>query len=104
MIPIRLDLKGDGKKETYLWSDAHFGLLLKVDEAAGSLRPVAGLGVLSIGNHPNYTPFDKLPDAWQEAARPFTTKIPQELANRLFAGSPGRTPTAIPRCKAMNCG
>ncbi len=42
MIAIRLDLKGEGKKVTYLWSDAHFGLLLKVDEAAGCCAPVAG--------------------------------------------------------------
>ena len=86
LIPIRLDLKGDGKKQTYLWSDAHFGLLLKVDEAAGLLRPVAGLGVLAIGDYPNYTPFDKLPVAWQDAARKFSPTIPTSEANRLLRG------------------
>ena len=34
------DLKGTGQRETLLWSDAHAGLILKVDESAGVLRPV----------------------------------------------------------------
>lgn len=84
LIPIHLDLKGDGKKETYLWSDIHAGLLLKVDEPAGLLRPVAGLGVLDTGNPRK--PFDQLPSAWQEAARPFEPKIPTKDANRLLRG------------------
>jgi len=83
--PVHLDLKGDGKKETYLWSDSHFGLLFKVDEAAGSLRPVAGLGVLDTGGYPP-KPFEKLPAAWQDAARKFASKIPTEYANRLLRG------------------
>jgi hypothetical protein len=85
MVPIRLDLKGDGKKETYLWSDSHFGLLLKVDEAAGLLRPVAGLGVLDVGPYP-FKPFEQLPSVWQEAARQFEPKIPTNQANRLLRG------------------
>jgi len=39
----RLDLDGDGTKETYLWPKWSAPLLLKVDEAAGLLRPVAGM-------------------------------------------------------------
>ena len=85
MIPIRLDMKGDGKKETYLWSDAHYGLLLKVDETAGVLRPVAGLGLLDVGPYP-FKPFDQLPLVWQDAARKFSPKISNDNANRLLRG------------------
>ena len=85
LIPLHLDLKGDGKKETYLWSDIHAGLLLKVDEPAGLLRPVAGLGVLDIGPHP-FKPFEQLPAVWQDAARRFSDKIPTNQANRLLRG------------------
>ncbi|MFM7290495.1 MAG: PA14 domain-containing protein [Planctomycetia bacterium] len=85
MFPIRLDLKGDGRKETYLWSDAHFGLLLKVDEAAGLLRPVAGMGVLDTGGYPPKK-FEQLPMLWQEAAKKHAAQIPNDQANRLLRG------------------
>lgn len=85
MHPMRQDLDGDGKKEPYLWSDSHFGLLLKVDESAGVLRPVAGLGVLDVGPYP-FKPFDQLPLSWQDAARTFSPKIPTNQANRLLRG------------------
>jgi hypothetical protein len=39
----RLDLNGDGTRETYLWPKWSTPLLLKVDEAAGLLRPVAAM-------------------------------------------------------------
>ena len=40
----RLDLVGSGRMETYLMSKWNLPLLLKVDEAAGLLRPVATMG------------------------------------------------------------
>ncbi|HUW32253.1 MAG TPA: PA14 domain-containing protein [Planctomycetota bacterium] len=42
----RLDLTGDGRIETYLWSKSTTPLVLKVDEAAGLLRPVAAMGTV----------------------------------------------------------
>ncbi len=42
----RLDLTGNGRVETYLWSRWNRPLLLKVDEAAGLLRPVAAMGTV----------------------------------------------------------
>ena len=85
MLPMHLDLGSKGQKETYLWSDSHFGLLLKVDEQAGLLHPVAGLGLLDVGPHP-FKPFDQLPPVWQDAARRSSDKIPTNQANRLLRG------------------
>ena len=44
--PFQADFDADGKKETYLWSDAHAGLILRPDEKLGKLVPVAALGAM----------------------------------------------------------
>lgn len=70
MVPFRADLQGAGQREQFLRSDAHAGLILKVDEAAGFLRPVAGLGVVMQGGSSHAAiddPDEKLSKIWVEA-------------------------------------
>ena len=72
MNPCQYDLDGKGKRDKFLWSEAHGGLLLKVDEAAGLLRPVAGLGTLMQGNNrwqPIIADEKDLPKPWVKALR-----------------------------------
>lgn len=65
----KLDLDGNGQKETYLFSRSNTGFLLKVDEANGVLQPVSYLGRLlpaqgwGWGNFP----FEKIDPAFREA-------------------------------------
>ena len=64
MYPVRLNLTGSAKNELYLWSQSHHGLLLKVDEPAGKIRPVAALG---IAKWTDKTPENELPVPWAGA-------------------------------------
>ncbi len=66
---IRHDMDGDGTAEVYLSSGAHSACLMKVDEAAGRLRPVALLSLL-VGDDRwgwNKVPVAELPQTYLEA-------------------------------------
>lgn len=65
MHVLYADADGDGKDERYLWSDAHAALLLKVDEEAGRLLPVAGLSVVT--PPVNWSKADWAPELYLEA-------------------------------------
>lgn len=68
LVPMHADLDGDGQTEPYLWSDFHHGLLLRVDEAAGVLRPVAALGINQGGRDGAQSlPVEQLSPVWVEA-------------------------------------
>jgi len=62
MFPMHADLDNDGQQETYLWLGS---LLLKVDEQAGKLQPVAALGNFRAGSVAEAD----WPPAWVEAVK-----------------------------------
>lgn len=88
MVPMRADLDDDGKSETYLWSDSHSGLLLKVDEVAGKLQPVAAMGRNEGGRDgAESLPVEKLSPVWVEALEaisPGLSKRPERKGYSLF--------------------
>jgi hypothetical protein len=66
---IRRDADGDGKAEVYLSSGSHSACLLRVDEAAGRLRPVALLSLLVGDDRWGWgkVPVAELPQTYLEA-------------------------------------
>ena len=80
MYPFRADLKGDGKKELYLWLGY---LLLKVDEAAGRLHMVADLGLA--GNQ-DRVPASKLPKPWVDALELIKPGLSEKYERRGYTG------------------
>jgi len=83
MFPFRADLDGDGSKELYIWSQAHNGLILKVDEEAGRLHPIAALG--NVQNR-DRVPASTMPPPWVEALEMIEPGLSEQYGRRGYTG------------------
>lgn len=65
---FRYDADKDGQSERYVWSDAHVGLILRIDEEEGRLVPFAMAGKVNVGSASHRaTPVEELPEGYLEA-------------------------------------
>lgn len=83
---LRRDCDGDGTDETYIWFESAPGLILKVDEKAGLLRPFAIASRVNLGPYGNWFPVDTLPKAWLEAIKLLGKDPNSEAVRRSHTG------------------